>query len=214
MVSKSRQYFPRFQKPGNVFETKCDFKIQALFSKRGWKIERQKQSTGTNYCDVGELTEYSVVMAGSKSQFWKWFTLSFGRFLYYLTCNGRRFRYYMMVRSWRKATLWWKKILFTNKIFHKWRKVKRTAKFNICAHFQAIWCGYLTEIGGCRCMFSKMFQLPVPLVSMGSAASPFVSPWFFSFLLPWEARVVEKRIVKHFKKIMNVKRFKHQTPFG
>jgi len=48
MVSKSRQYFPRFQKPGNIFETKCDFKIQALFSKRGWKIERQKQSTGTN----------------------------------------------------------------------------------------------------------------------------------------------------------------------
>ena len=92
MVSKSRQYFPRFQRPGNVFETKCDFKIQTLFSKIGWKIERQKQSTGTSHCDVGELTEYSVVMAGSKS-------LSFGRFLYYLTCNGRRFRYYMMVRS-------------------------------------------------------------------------------------------------------------------
>jgi len=87
-------------------------------------VEGQKQSTGTNYCDVAELTEYSVVMAGSKS-------LSFGRFLYYLTCNGRRFRYYMMVRSLRKATLWWEKILITNRIFHKLRKVKRTAKFNI-----------------------------------------------------------------------------------
>jgi len=57
---------------------------------------------------------------------------------FYLTCNGRRFRYYMMVRSLRKATLWWEKILITNRIFHKLRKVKRTAKFNISAHLQAI----------------------------------------------------------------------------
>jgi len=66
---KIQAIFSKISKPGNIFETKCDFKIQALFSKRGWKIRRQKQSTGTNYCDVGELTEYSVAMAGSKSQF-------------------------------------------------------------------------------------------------------------------------------------------------
>jgi len=69
MVSKIQAIFSKISKPGNVFETKCDFKIQTLFSKIGWKIERQKQSTGTSHCDVGELTEYSVVMAGSKSQF-------------------------------------------------------------------------------------------------------------------------------------------------
>jgi len=53
MVAIARQYFPRFQIPGNILETKCDFKSQAVFSKGGWKIERQKQSTSTIYCDVG-----------------------------------------------------------------------------------------------------------------------------------------------------------------